>query len=362
MDFYNRLNYSFGNEDWHTEEQALQVARNDRVVCVTASGDRALHLLMTDCAEVVSVDMNAIQNYLLELKVAAIAHLDYEKYLAFLGCQPSPHRYTIFQELKPFLSPAAQAFWQQHHSMITRGVIYQGMVERFVIIIAKLIRPLNTKKIRSLFDATNLTEQHACLTHQWNAKLWRRILAFVLNTKLITYLIDDPGLSAYVDLSIKPGTYIYRRLLRYLNHHMAKKSILLQLFLLGKVLPEGYLPYVTLAGYQKIRQNVDRLTIKTTNIIDFLQQQAQKNQIDCFSLSDIASYMPPDAFNRLLHSMHHAAKPNARFCLREFMSKRQIPLELKTVFQRDRTLEKKLSHEESNFVYRFMVGKILKVG
>src|SRR4029078_5372714 len=92
MDFYNRLNYSLGNEDWHVEAQALRIVPKDRVVCVTASGDRPMHLLMTECAEIISIDMNRIQTYLLELKIAAITHLDFEKYLAFLGCTPTDHR------------------------------------------------------------------------------------------------------------------------------------------------------------------------------------------------------------------------------------------------------------------------------
>lgn len=67
MDFYQHLNFSIGNEDWHVEKQGLRIAPGDRAICVTASGDRALHLLMTPCESIVAIDMNQIQNFLLEL-------------------------------------------------------------------------------------------------------------------------------------------------------------------------------------------------------------------------------------------------------------------------------------------------------
>ena len=83
-DFFSRLSYSFGNEDWNTEYQALKVKPSDKVVCITASGGRPLNLLLQDCEQVVTVDANKIQNYLLKLKSAALKEVDYEEYLDFL--------------------------------------------------------------------------------------------------------------------------------------------------------------------------------------------------------------------------------------------------------------------------------------
>jgi S-adenosylmethionine:diacylglycerol 3-amino-3-carboxypropyl transferase len=77
-------------------------------------------------------------------------------------------------------------------------------------------------------------------------------------------------------------------------------------------------------------------------------------------MSDIASYMSQDHFEKLLLGIHHAAKHNARFCLRKLMSAHFIPSTLTTHFQRDYMLENKLEHEETHFVYRFFVGKIKK--
>jgi S-adenosylmethionine-diacylglycerol 3-amino-3-carboxypropyl transferase len=58
--FYSRLSYSFGNEDWLTEHKALQIQPTDSVLCVTASGDRPLNLLTKELKALVAVDANPL--------------------------------------------------------------------------------------------------------------------------------------------------------------------------------------------------------------------------------------------------------------------------------------------------------------
>lgn len=359
MDFYNRLNYSLGNEDWHAEEQALRVKPNDHVVCVTASGDRPLHLLMTDCAEITSIDMNHIQNFLLELKLAAISLLDYEKYLAFLGCAPTKHRYVIFTQLKSYLSHDAVLFWEDHKKMINRGIIYQGRVERLTHFSAKILNILKYKQIKTLLSFDELEAQRNFIATRLNTFLWRKIFDISMHPNIMKIIINDPGVISYVDTSIKPGKYIFQRMLYYLNNHLAKKSPLLQLILTGRILPEAYFPYLTFEGYNKIRKDTGRLKHKTVNVIEYINNIAP-NSFNCFSMSDIASYMSQENFNRLLKGIHNSARPNARFCLRKLMSNYVIPSELINNFQRDTQLEQKLENEESNFVYRFIVGEVQK--
>lgn len=359
MDFYKRLNYSLGNEDWTVEEQALKVAPGDHIVCVTASGDRPLHLLMTDCASIISIDMNPIQNYLLNLKRTAINHLDYEKYLGFLGCEDTSHRYAIFNEIKPHMDPDAAEFWSQHKKMIENGVIYQGLVERLTNYAAKFFKLVRNKKIHKLFSFTEIDSQREYLSKEWDTFVWREFIEIFINSNVLKFIINDPGLNSYIDTSIHPGKYIYERMQGYLNHSLAKKSPLLQLIFTGKVLPDAYFPYLTFDGYTKIRESKASLNYLTDNIIEYLEAH-NSNGIDCFSLSDIASYMPQEIFEKLLRAILNAAKSGARFCMREFMTKRTIPDELTQKFVRNSELEQKLEYEESNFVYRFLAGEIQK--
>lgn len=359
MDFYNRLNYSLGNEDWLVEEQALKVKLNDRALCVTASGDRPLHLLMTSCTEIISIDMNYIQNHLLELKMAALYCLDYEKYLAFLGCNETNNRLAIFNSFKSHLSENALAYWTKNQASIHKGIIYQGRVERFTYLASRFLNIVRHKHIKALFSFNDIESQREFIAKKWDTTLWKWIFHVSLNPNFMKFMINDPGVISYIEPSIKPGKYIYDRMLNYLNNHLAKRSALLQLILIGKVLPEAYFPYLTFDGYNKIRKNVSKITFKTTNIIDYMNHP-ETYKFDCFSMSDIASYMSQESFNHLLKAIKKVANPNARYCIRKLMSNHNIPQDLATHFKRDQALEKKLEQEESNFVYRFMVGEVVE--
>lgn len=359
MDFYKHLNYSLGNEDWNVEAQALRVKSGDKVVCVTASGDRPLHLLMTDCAEIISVDMNRIQNFLLELKLAAIHHLDFDKYLAFLGCKPADDRVSTFIQMKPALSPEAARYWMKNRKMIDRGIIYQGKVEKFTKLGGKFLNLLRHKKIKTLLSFTDVEEQRSYLQKEWDTPFWKKLFETLVNPKFSRLLLNDPGLNAFTEYSTKPGVYISQRMTRFLHNNLARKSPLLQLILTGRIIPDAYFPYLTEEGYYRIRRDTGRLKFHTGSIIDYLHKH-DSSTIDCFSLSDIASYMPQESFEQLLQAVHHSARPGARFCIREFMSKRYIPAEFHASFQRETALEHKLETEETNFVYRFMVGEIRK--
>jgi S-adenosylmethionine-diacylglycerol 3-amino-3-carboxypropyl transferase len=319
-----------------------------------------IELLMTPCAEVISIDMNRIQNHLLSLKLAAIAALDYEKYLAFLGCTPSKHRVAMLNDIKPFLSAETLAFWQTNQAALRKGIIYQGRMERLTKASSLMFRLVRPSKIRKLFSFDHLDEQRQFVKQEWDTPMLRKLFSVVVNPKLLRHVLNDPGLNSYVDYAEKPGLYIYQRMIDLLDNRLAKNSALLNLLFRGSLSPEAYFPYLTHQGYRAIRQSQARIAIVTGNTIDFLNQPTSAGQIDCFSMSDIASYMPQEAFEKLLRGIQHAAKPNARFCLREFISNRKIPNELQPVYKRDNSLESKLEKEESNFVYRFMVGEIQK--
>ncbi len=355
--FYHALNFTLGNEDWEVEQQALRVNDGDRVLCVTASGDRPLHLLTTPCADIIAVDMNRVQNYLLELKLTAIAHFDYEKYLAFLGCRPTACRIRLYKELRPHLSPETAAYWSQHKKLLQRGVIFQGMTERLMNKIAILFSFIARRKIQTLFSFTEIEAQREYVTNNWDSPLLKRIFSVMAHPRIRRLMISDPGLNAYVDSSICPGNYIYERMIRYLHHHLAVDSPMMHLLFKSGLKAEAHFPYLSFEGYQAIRRAPQRLRLVTANVIDYLHAQ-DKESIDCFSMSDIASYMSQKHFQQLLLGINRAAKPAARFCLREFMSKHQIPEPLSAKFVRHEALEQSLELAEKHFIYRFMVGHI----
>lgn len=357
--FFSRLSYSLGNEDWVTEQQALQIQPHDTVLCITASGDRPLNLLNNECSKIISIDANPIQNYLLELKVAAMQVFDYEHYLSFLGGMENRNRKEDFKRLLPYLSQEAAEFWMKNQKMILNGVLYQGSIEKLTKVISVVVGLLRRKNIKKLFAIDDLEEQRRFVKEHWDKKWWRKVFELVLNPSISKHIVsDDPGL-VNVGTSIKPGTYIYDRMLACLDRGLAKQNALFSLIFQGHVPAEAFSPYLTKEGTRNIKKRINRLKIQTGEVVQYLESIDQPT-FDCFSLSDIASYMDYPHFERLLKAIYKTAKPGARFCIRQFMSSQQMPKEIQPFFVRDVSLEKKLEKEDRCFLYRFLTGTIYK--
>lgn len=355
--FFSRLSYSFGNEDPCVERKALAIKPTDRVLCITASGDRPLHLLLDDPAEITTVDLNETQSHLLALKAKAMETFGYDDYICFLGGAHDPARLEKLPLLKEGMCDKAYRFWVNHPQLVTKGVLYQGAVEKMCCRVAKALKVLRGKKIKKLFEIKAIDEQREFVKRHWNSFFWRKCFDILFNFPLMRLALKDPGVFAFLDESITPGSYLYRRLTHSLNTTLACKNPLISLILRGFVNPQAYPPYLTREGVAVIKPRLNKLTAHTDNIITFLEKSPPCHY-DCFSLSDIASYMDSHNFERLLNEIQRTARPGARFSLRQFMSNHQIPASIRPYFVRDANLEAVLEAEERCFVYRFMAGII----
>jgi S-adenosylmethionine-diacylglycerol 3-amino-3-carboxypropyl transferase len=357
--FYSRLSYSFGNEDWKTEHKALQIQPSDSVLCVTASGDRPLNLMTKELKEMVAVDANPLQNALFELKRIALSKLPYSEYMAFIGIQSSQNRLQTYAQLASDLDPMANAFWEILHKKIERGVIYEGSVEKLLKIASAIIRLFCSKKIDKLFSIDDLQEQQQFVSLHCRIHLWKKAFHVALHPFVTRNFIKDPGLYEYVDPKIHVGNQIYDRLLNYLNRNLAKESVLLSLIFNGKVDPTHFPPYLTEEGVEKIKQQVDKSRFHTADLVSYIAK-AKQNTFDCFSISDVASYLNKTQFDALVEGIFLCAKPGARFCLRQLLTNHQIPDRLAPYLQRNFVLERELQEEDCCCVYNFMVGTIKK--
>lgn len=357
--FFSRLSYSFGNEDPRVERKALAIKPTDRVLCITASGDRPLHLLMDECAEVVAIDLNETQNNLLALKTLAMKHFKYEDYILFLGGYKDRDRIQKLHRLLPHFDDKESRFWNNHTHLVTKGVLYQGSLEKMLSLFGCTLKLLRGKKVNQLFSIQDLEEQKQFVKEKWNTFLWRKAFDVLFNSPVMRLALKDPGLFAFLDKSISPGTYIYNRMNQSLQTNLANENALLSLILRGRVEPKAFPPYLTEEGVNVIKPRLNKLKWHSDNIITFLENSPD-NHFDGFSLSDIASYMDDQSFQRLLSAVHRTAKPGARFSIRQFMSDHPITESVRPFFKRDPKLEATLESEERCFFYRFMVGTIKK--
>jgi S-adenosylmethionine-diacylglycerol 3-amino-3-carboxypropyl transferase len=357
--YFSRLNFSFGNEDWKTEAEALRIKPHDRVLCITASGDRPLHVLLANPKQVIAVDGNAGQNHLLQLKCAALRQLPFQEYLAFLGASSHTQRLKILPRLHATMTDDACAYWKKHSTAIKKGVLFQGHCEKVCYQISHLMHFFRGSMLRQLFAFDCLEAQRKFVKETWDHKVWRTGFRWALSPKLMKILDLDPVLHRHTDPDLHPGVYFYQRMTHVLMHCLAKKNAFLSLFFNGIVKEEAFPLYLTQQATEVMKTRIDRLSIQTADILTYLES-APESSIDCFSLSDVASYVSQEVFVRLLRAVLRVGTPNARFCVRQFLSDRQIPDDLKPYFQRETALEKKLDQEDTCCWARFMVGTLNK--
>lgn len=358
MKFFKRLSYSFGNEDWDTERQALKINSGDTVFCISASGDRSLHPLMDGCDEVYSIDANPVQNDLLKLKMAAMDQLNFTEYLSFLGAIPSKNRSTHLKRISHAMDSEAAKYWIDKEKSIESGILFQGALERFGKITAFLLHTLRPQKTKQLFTYNDAEQQHHFVTKEWDNYYWKSILKIFLGNPFFTKVsLNDPTL--YVDSKKSVASWFQQRLNNCLKRHPAKECSLLSLIFNGKITKEAFPPYLTEDGFNKIKPRLGRIKPHTEDAVTFLEK-APSHKFDAYSLSDISSFLNESEFQRMIEGMYRTAKPGARFSIRQVLTNHQIPNHLENTFKRDFALEKKLEEEDRCFVYRYMVGHIQK--
>jgi S-adenosylmethionine-diacylglycerol 3-amino-3-carboxypropyl transferase len=357
--FSGRISYSACNEDTNCELEALHLGPGKRVLCITAGGGRALSLLAAGPLDIVSVDVNPTQNYLLELKVAAMRALDYEPYLKFLGVRPTRDRLATYKTFRETLSPEARAYFDARPKMIKLGALYRGSLERYLVHVSRAVHLVRPIWVKRMFACTTIEEQRRYLAG-WNTRIWRMVVETICRRSVLELFSRDPGFWRFVPPEVPLHRRIFELIHGYLCNHVARENHLLQLVFFARYIHEPTMPiYLLPEPYARIRENLktSRITPTTAPITQVLAGNADKS-FDAYSIADVSSYLSEDDFGALMHEIMRTARPNARLCSRGIFVHRPLPPEYMARVQREPELEKRLSIDDMAMVHEFLVGTI----
>lgn len=355
-DFFSKINYSASNEDSESERQVLGLNDKDIVLCITGSGARPLDLLIDLPQQIVSIDLNESQNFLLELKMAAFKCLEYKEFCGFIGLKPSEQRMLTYKKLESFISNPASRYWSTHQNLIEDGLLYCGTWERFLRGMLKMARP-RIKIIRQLFASENIEEQRTIWMDKWDKPIWKLYLKTISNRFLWTQIIREPG-AKIIPKEFDVYAYLKERLDFMAMNFMLKTNHYANLVFCGGYQEECILPFhLRKKNFDLIKQNLDRIEIVTDSLSSYLKPL--ENKFTAFSLSDFSSYAPPEIYQTIWQEIIEAAKPGARFCERQFLVKRNPEKDFSEI-NRNGLLEDELGKSDGSFIYSFCVGKIVK--
>jgi S-adenosylmethionine-diacylglycerol 3-amino-3-carboxypropyl transferase len=358
--YFETINYSSINEDSNSEIKVLQLSKNDEVLCITGSGSRVLNLLTQKPKMIFAVDFNRCQNYLLELKIEAIRHLDYEDYISFLGLIPSSNRLQYIDIIEYSLSEGARKFWKKNSNLIIKGIIYQGRWEKYFRNLARIIKLIRPNLLNKLFDCTSIEEQNFLWNESWDDSTWRffiRAISYRVDWK---YFFGDPGFYKYVPKYFSIENYLNSKFSSAIENFLFSQSPFVNILFKGKFNLDAPLPVYLQKDYHLIlRENLNSIHIKTGSISDVFDASKGTN-FSAFSLSDFSSYVNDSDYENIWKLLLERSKDGARVCERQFLVKREIPIIKKNLIMRDHLLERELEKTDSSIFYSFIVANINK--
>jgi S-adenosylmethionine-diacylglycerol 3-amino-3-carboxypropyl transferase len=316
-------------EDAALDRAALSLRSDDRVLVITSAGCNALDYLVAGAGEVNAVDMNPIQNALLELKVAAIAALDYDDFFALFGNGYSPHAQQLYADgIRGRLLPPARRYWDRHisffqgggwrHSFYYRGS--SGLLAKLVLTNAHILHRLR-QPIAELLAARTVAEQRRLYESRIRDRIWTPWLRWFLSRSTTLSLVGVPWPQHHqIESQYPGGTFRFIRdsfeaVLTQLPFH---DNYYWRVYLQGHYTTDCCPEYLKAANFQRLKNGLlKRLRIYTGTVTDFLRQTAPG--ISKFVLLDHMDWMSfknPQALVEEWQTILEKARPDARVIYR----------------------------------------------
>lgn len=276
------LIYNTSWEDSAVDRRAMKLGPEDRVLVITSGGCNALDYALEAPAGVVAVDVNPRQTALLELKLAAIRHLNHEDVFSIFGLGwhkefPALYRDKLRQDLSPF----ARAFWDARpewfaspdKNLFTRGLT--GLVFRIFRSRLRAGTPLGDA-VRDMFGQTNLEAQRRIYLEQVRHRFFTPFVRWFLDSPIFMAMIGVPlpqrRLVKESDGGERAGS-VQRMLDELFCTVPVTDNYFWGVYVFGRY-DEGRCPrYLTREGFARLKAGlVDRVEAHTCTVTDYLER------------------------------------------------------------------------------------------
>jgi S-adenosylmethionine-diacylglycerol 3-amino-3-carboxypropyl transferase len=355
-------------EDPELDIEALRIAANDRVLVVTSGGCNALSILTTGPKELIAIDMNPAQSWLLELKLAGIRTLSHEEFLQLLGVkfieEPNPNDVgpaEIYGRVRRLLSEEARDFWDRNLHLIRQGVLEVGRYESYLATLRRVLRFLvGSSTLRDLMRQ-QLATQEEFYRERWDHCAWRLFIRIFFSR----YVLGKRGLDSeffkYVEGVSSFGEHWLQLAKHVLTDLPVRENYFLAQILFGKYLNREAVPrYLHPRHFENLKRYADRVRVVTQELEGFLVQSPAAG-IDKHALSNVFEWVDEPTYQGLLREIWRVASPGARICYRNLLVRRERPASLAHLLRSLPEEAQRLLWCDRSFVYsNFVVEEIIK--
>lgn len=284
-------------EDPRLDRVALELTPQDDVLVITSAGCNALDYALAGARHVYAVDMNYRQNALLELKKAAIAQLDYDRFFSLFGLGQLKDWATVYpQKLRPALPEDAQQFWDRsgsffkgtgrRNSFYFRGTsgLFAWIVNGYINRVAKIRSSIN-----DILAAKTLAEQQEIFR---NAKLkealFKPLVQWLLRRDTTMAMLGVPrSQRLQLDRDYPGGIaqFIIDRIETVFAKLPLSDNYFWRVYLTGQYTHECCPEYLKAENFERLRDGVAAsVTTHTNSALGFLE--THPGQINRFVLLD----------------------------------------------------------------------------
>jgi S-adenosylmethionine-diacylglycerol 3-amino-3-carboxypropyl transferase len=353
-------NYGLSQEDALTELKALDLRRDDRLLCVASGGEIPLNLLALRRVRIEAVDVSPNQLALSRLKLAACRALEPGEATAFLGFTEAPaaQRWGFWGRVSVFLEEEDRRFWEERMGFIGEGAIRSGRFERYLGKFRRAGRCiLGKRRLLRLFELETDAERR---------EFFDRFLSTPL-LKLLFRAAFDPRVYRKRGIAAEGLThggggraadFFYDRFRDFCTATPPRKNYYLQWSFFGRVLfPEALPEYLTGEGAERIRERPDDITWRLASIEDSLEG-CTPGAFNKFHLSNIGDWMSRTEFARVLTRMCAKAAAGSRAAVRFIHLDHPVPEALRGRLVRDGRCGEELMRRDRFPFYNLAVLEI----
>ena len=177
-------------------------SKNDIIFSITSSGCNILNLLLYNPKKIYSIDYNPYQNFLLELKIAALRNLDYSEFLQLMGLKFSNKNIEIYASIRENIGDNARFFWDKNSYVIDKGLLSVG--EQNVKNLGNILRFFKGEKtIKDFFSCETIDKQADYFYKNIFGFPWKFSLFLAYNKYLIRLLLCLRILKEYTTIKNK---------------------------------------------------------------------------------------------------------------------------------------------------------------
>mmetsp|Transcript_29410 Transcript_29410/g.32696 ORF Transcript_29410/g.32696 Transcript_29410/m.32696 type:complete len:421 (+) Transcript_29410:968-2230(+) len=352
--YTNKILFNTCWEDPRLDTEAFDLGEEDKIVMITSAGCNALAYLLDNPGHIYCIDRNPCQNSILDLKIAAIKTLSYEDFWQLFGLGFYPNfTKELYPKLRPLLSKDSQVHWDKHSYYFDakgwrKSFYYHGSCGGIAYILHLYMKmyPGLLADCQKLFDETDLKEQKKTYYRDVHNKLWNPVVkAFVRSSWSMACCgipVEQQKLLAGEagDFS-KIGIWIMEQLEYCWSELPIHENYFWRVYIKGRYSKTCCPDYLKEENFQTLKERVDRISMHTTTIAEFLREHKTAD-ISRFVLLDHQDWMAtkPEILEDEWQAILDTSAPNTRYFWRSASPDTQFIYDTEVKYQgKRRTIE-----------------------